>query len=391
MTRTSIRAQRERISPTEDRHAIGRIASELVIEHGPKMMLDAIEFSSNPADAEDAYQRSLVILLTKAPTTDRDELVPWMRTVVRREALAISNRHHQKDVVLDDEFAGSIVDHGQSPERIAESFADLERGAEALGYLSPDQLTCMLAQNDGLEYEEIAARTGFSRRKVSRCLHHGRLAFARKVDEIASGSECERMESLLHRLIDGDADAAIEVRPHLRHCLACRARLRSYETAPQRLAVLVPPVLVASSSKSSGLATRAASWWQAIGERIAPYAIGADRWVEAGVVKKAGIVAVLATATAGTGAVVKQTSEAVRESERRVTPARAVGAARPPQLVDALEVQRPVVRPKSKPKRKAAPVRARSAPSPAPPATAARPSAVDDGSAEFLPETWGAE
>ena len=373
----------------DDDFALRELAVADVDVHG--LADDAIEFSSNPADAEDAYQRSLVILLTKAPTTDRDELVPWMRTVVRREALAISNRHHQKDVALDDEFAGSIVDHGQSPERIAESFADLERGAEALGHLSPDQLTCMLAQNDGLEYEEIAERTGFSRRKVSRCLHHGRLAFARKVDEIASGSECERMEPLLHRLIDGDADAAIEVRPHIRHCLACRARLRSYETAPKRLAVLVPSVVVVASQQPSGLIARMASWWQTVGERVAQYAIGADRWVEAGVVKKAGIIAVLATATAGTGVVVKQTSDAVRESERRVTARPATDRGRPPELVDTLQTRPTSVRPQTKRKHHTARTQVQAPPLRALPATAAPAEPVDDGSMEFSPETRGAE
>jgi hypothetical protein len=37
-----------------------------------------------PKDAEDAYQRGLEILLTKAPTTREEELVPWLKTVVLR-------------------------------------------------------------------------------------------------------------------------------------------------------------------------------------------------------------------------------------------------------------------------------------------------------------------
>ena len=39
---------------------------------------------ATPEDAEDACQRGLEILLTKAPTTSEDELIPWLKTMVIR-------------------------------------------------------------------------------------------------------------------------------------------------------------------------------------------------------------------------------------------------------------------------------------------------------------------
>src|SRR3954451_7774640 len=59
-------------------------ALELLSRHSAGLLATARRYSSTPEDAEDAYQRGLEILLTKAPTTSEDELVPWLKTVVIR-------------------------------------------------------------------------------------------------------------------------------------------------------------------------------------------------------------------------------------------------------------------------------------------------------------------
>lgn len=392
MNPSASRARRAHNPNTPDRFEINEVASDLVVKYGGMMLKDAIEFSANPSDAEDAYQRSVEILLTKAPTTDPNELVPWLRTVVRREARDISRRNYKADVPLADADPDTFPDSGPSPESRAESYAALEIGAEAIGKLTPDQIKCVLAQNEGLEYEEIAEATGFSRRKVSRCLERARVAFAHNVEAIAAGSECERIEPLLHRLIEGDSDAAISARPHLRHCLACRARLREYENAPRRIAVLIPPVLVLAGRPSTSAMSKIADWWSSIGDRISIHMFGADRWVEASGVKKVGVVAALASATIGGGA-------AVHEIEQRPhsTPVPAVAAdspgARPTgpaQLFDEVTVTKPRHRSLHRRRQKSVPV---GTDQPAAPVqTAPEPQApVDDGSAEFLPEARGTE
>jgi anti-sigma factor RsiW len=59
-------------------------------------------------------------------------------------------------------------------------------------------------------------------------LAEGRKAFLERVAGIESGAECERLAPLLSKLADGEAVAEdlAALRPHLRTCLACRARLR---------------------------------------------------------------------------------------------------------------------------------------------------------------------
>ena len=73
---------------------------------------------------------------------------------------------------------------------------------------------------------------------------------------IEGGIECARLAPLLSALADGEADAqALAVlRPHMKTCLSCRARLREFRAAPARVAALLPPaVLLTSDAERGGL------------------------------------------------------------------------------------------------------------------------------------------
>lgn len=391
MNPSTLRTRRATNFRNLDRLELDRVATDLVVKYGSLILQDATRYSVNASDAEDAYQRSLEILLTKAPTTDPDQLVPWLRTVVRNEALAIARSRHNTHQEFKPEHADAASPEALPTDDVVESLADLERGAEALKHLSEDQVTCLIAQSAGMSYDEIVAMTGFTRRKVTRCIENGRHAFTRKVDAIASGTECERMEPLIHKLLDGDADAAINLRPHLRHCIACRARLRAYDSAPRNVAALFPPSLVVVGYPHPGFFARIADWCQAMGDRVAMHLLGAEKWAEASGAKKVAIVATVATATAGGGAAVHSTVDQDRNERSNVaTEVRSAAAAPVEQLVDPIEGAKPApshVRKrarKKKAKREAAPV---AQPQPVVPSTPAETNTeVDDGSAEFLPE-----
>jgi DNA-directed RNA polymerase specialized sigma24 family protein len=66
-----------------------RAAVELVAREDVELRRTARRFSLCEDDAEDAYQRALEILLTKAPSDRPQELIRWTKTVVKHEALEI--------------------------------------------------------------------------------------------------------------------------------------------------------------------------------------------------------------------------------------------------------------------------------------------------------------
>src|SRR5207249_1642173 len=123
-------------------------------------------------------------------------------------------------------------------------------------------------------YGEICEVTGWTYTKVNRCLSEGRRSFVERVVSIETGAECERFAPLLSALADGEAraDDLARLRPHLRGCSACRARLRDYREAPACVAAVAPLGLFASlwaalrdagSDALGGLSQRveAASGW----------------------------------------------------------------------------------------------------------------------------------
>ena len=224
------------------RREIDPVAFDLIARRGPEILASARRWSSTLEDAEDAYQRGLEILLTKAPTTAEDELVPWLKTVVKHEALAVRRQRERAAPVTDDGEPTEPASSAAATHDQAERYERLRLGAEALRRLKPQEVRCLLLRAEGHSYEQICEITGWTYTKVNRCLSEGRRAFFALVDGIETGAECERLRPLLSAMADGEAGAEElqALRPHLKTCLTCRARLREYRDAPGRVAALVP-------------------------------------------------------------------------------------------------------------------------------------------------------
>ena len=169
--------------------------------------------------------------------------------MVKHEAFALRRQRERHSPVTDDgelrdRPAPAAVTHEQ-----AERLERLRQGAEALGHLKPHEIRALVLKAEGFSYREICAMTGWSYTKVNRLLTEGRRAFLRRVSGIQRGADCARYEPLLSALADGEASAddLAALRPHMQTCLSCRAALREFRAAPQRVAGVLPPaVLVAA-------------------------------------------------------------------------------------------------------------------------------------------------
>ena len=283
----------------------------IVRRHGSSVMATARRYSATPEDAEDAYQRGLEILLTKAPTTDEDELVPWLRTVIKHEAFALRRQRERHSPVSDD---GELVDSGTAPGAThdqAERMERLHHGAEAIGRLKPQELRALLLKAEGYSYQEICEITGWTYTKVNRCLTEGRQAFSERLEEIHAGAECERLAVHLSALADGEAKAAeiALLRPHLRTCLTCRTRLREYRTAPARVAALAGPLALAADH-GGGLRGLLESLVGSAQHKVAALGERAHAAAELAAGQKVAAVAASAAALAGGGTAVEHLTTA---------------------------------------------------------------------------------
>jgi RNA polymerase sigma factor (sigma-70 family) len=242
------RKQRRVPSPADEQRRKAAIA--LIERYDARLRRTARRNSLCAADAEDAYQRALEILLEKAPDVEAQRLVRWMHTVTRHEAYAVrrqrerlltSNRTQTADgteIDTIDLFASDAPE----PDVGAERSERTRRGYEALSALKPQEIRALTLKAEGYSYEEIGEITGFSRTKINRCMVEGRKHFLRKFAEIEEGVRCDELTPSLSAFADGELDEEAR-RPlvnHLEGCAHCRAKLRDYRSAPRKILSLAP-------------------------------------------------------------------------------------------------------------------------------------------------------
>ncbi|HEX6688423.1 MAG TPA: sigma-70 family RNA polymerase sigma factor [Solirubrobacterales bacterium] len=252
-----------------------RAAVELIAREDAELRRTARRYSLCEDDAEDAYQRALEILLVKAPSARPRELIRWMKTVVKHEALAVRG-NRERLLGVDDDGApdriARIAAGSAGPSERLEQRERIARSREALLALKPAELRSLTLLAAGYSYAEIGEVTGFSRTKVNRCLAEGRERFRHLLTRSEDGTRCTELLPLLSAFCDGEASAEDEaaVREHLRACAACRAALRSYRTTPASVAALAPALPIWRS-----LPARVQEFFAGLHSRL-PWAGGAD-------------------------------------------------------------------------------------------------------------------
>jgi RNA polymerase sigma factor (sigma-70 family) len=241
----------ERAAPARSAEvARKRSAVELFARHEVTLRRTARRYSICADDADEALQRSLEILLTKAPSDDPRELIRWTQTVVKHEALAV---RRERERILSGPAAAAAEEGREDwvallpcgadgPAERAERREAMARSREALQTLKPQELRALSLLAEGYSYAEIGQITGFSRTKINRCLAEGRERFRNFLTRSEDGSRCAEMGPLLSAFCDGEVGPAeaTALREHLRACAGCRATLRSYRAAPRAAAALAP-------------------------------------------------------------------------------------------------------------------------------------------------------
>ncbi len=224
-----------------------RAAVEMIARYEGALRRTARRYSFDAEDADDAYQRALEIVLTKAPTTDLRELIRWTQTVTKHEALAVRRGRekllgYQRRKEGAEDPVALIPAAGDGPDKQVERREDVARSREALQALKPAELRALGLLAEGYSYVEIGERTGWSQTKINRLLAEGRASFRTLISSSEDGSRCRELGPLLSAFCDGEAGPreATAVREHLRACAHCRATMRTYRAAPRIAAALLP-------------------------------------------------------------------------------------------------------------------------------------------------------
>ncbi len=303
---------------------------QLASKHAPSMLAVARRYSLCADDAHDACQRALEILLPRADSLDPAGAPAWLRTVVKHEALAIRAARRRIVGPAEVDLDGTEARDLEPADERALDAERIGRSAEALSRLKPQEVRALVLKAQGYSYREIAEITNWTYTKVNRCLTEGRRAFFDRYAEIEEGRECVRWAPALSALADGEASAedVAALRPHLRHCPACRASLREFRTAPTAVAALAGPAALAvpaapvpdpldGDGDGPSLVARA---WDAVAgglhERVVLSSHKLHAGIEAVSAGKVAAVAASATALAGGGAAALHREAAPRSPVR---------------------------------------------------------------------------
>jgi RNA polymerase sigma factor (sigma-70 family) len=234
-------------------------AAAVMAAHGRTLLRVAHHWSLCHDDALDAYQRALEIFLRRVDSVDPATEAAWLKVVVKHEALAI--RRARQESVTGDEVdldARAPAEQRSVEEQIAGG-ERVSRSAEALRALKPDEARALMLKAQGLSYSEIGERCGWTYTKVNRAITEGRRRFMDAYAAIESGDECQRFAPVLAALAAGTATSAqiVEIRPHLRHCTACRATVRELHISLlKRVKLLLPPFLLGGRRGEPDLAEK---------------------------------------------------------------------------------------------------------------------------------------
>jgi RNA polymerase sigma factor (sigma-70 family) len=288
-------------------------ALALVQQHAGELLRFAGRFSHCADDAHDAYQRAIEILVRRLRSEPPTQPLPWIRTVLRHEALAIRAEREQLVGRVEVELDRHEDRHVADPAEQAVGHERLRHTAEALRRLKPQEVTALVLRAEGLSYREICTRTGWTYTRTNRAVTEGRRALLERLGAIESGAECARWLPLLSALADGEATAAdlAELRLHLRSCPACRATLRDCHAAPAHVAALVPAALLPLAVASDGtLAGHVELSLHGLLERATLLAARMQGAFEAMPGAKLAAVAASTAALAGGGAAIEQAAQA---------------------------------------------------------------------------------
>lgn len=244
----TIGAERETLRPKSGDDATRkRVAVETYAQNETTLRRTARRYSLCGDDVEEALQRSLEILLRKAPSDDPLELIKWLQTVVKHEALAV-RRERERELAgpaaapSDEDWVALLPAPANGPAEQVERREEIARSREALQALKPQELRALTLFGEGYSYAEIGEITNWSHTKINRCLAEGRERFRKLIAHSEAGGRCAELQPLLSSFCDGKASPqeVAELREHLRACAHCRATLRAYRLAPKAAAALVP-------------------------------------------------------------------------------------------------------------------------------------------------------
>lgn len=260
------------LSPTPPTDDERRAAACTAMAAAPGLIRFASRYTRSLHDAEDAYQRTMEIALTRAPVTEPRRFMAWLHTVLRNEALAVAGARRRDGPSADadvTEVYENQLEDAVAVDALAEWRERYRSIQDGLAGLTEAQRVCLILQTAGATYTRIHEITGFSLRKVERSVLEGRKGLAAWEVRLSSGEACARLDAAIERVASAEASSKDRrvVSRHVRHCGHCRALLRRRRESNEWLAGLAPIALLGGDALAGAPdPTPAIAWWERVAD-----------------------------------------------------------------------------------------------------------------------------
>jgi RNA polymerase sigma factor (sigma-70 family) len=137
--------------------------------------------TGSAAVAEEALQEAFISFLRSFDPGSGAPPLAWLTTTLKRECWARRgeklDRRVGPEAGCGDADLSALVDSIPAPGRsLEERLAERDQARRQLARLKPDERTSLGLLAAGFSYKEIAARRGWTRTKVNRCVSEGRAA-----------------------------------------------------------------------------------------------------------------------------------------------------------------------------------------------------------------------
>jgi RNA polymerase sigma factor (sigma-70 family) len=246
---------------------------------------------SNPQDAQDALQNTMVKVLRALPGEEREiQLKPWLYRIARNESVeTLRKRRDSAELEPHQAITSGITETAEVRERLRALLSDLEELPER------QRAALVMRELSGLDFDQIGVAFGSSAAVARQTLYEARLSLR----QLEGGREM-RCADVTRELSDADGRVTRrrEIRAHLRSCANCRAFHDDIAKRRENLAALAPlPLAAATGVLHAILGSQAGGIGSAAGSSGLAGTVGAGAGkavATSAIVKSAATVAVVA-------------------------------------------------------------------------------------------------
>jgi RNA polymerase sigma factor (sigma-70 family) len=201
---------------------------------------------SNPQDAQDALQNTMLKVLRGLPGEEREiKLKPWLYRIARNEAVEILRRRRDSVELEPQQIpVAAVTETAETRDRLRTLLADLEQLPER------QRAALVLRELSGLDFDQIGASFDTSAAVARQTLYEARLSLR----QLEAGREMS-CDEVMRELSDADGRVTRrrEIRAHLRSCPDCRAFRDEISRRHEDLAALAPLPVAASAGLLHGV------------------------------------------------------------------------------------------------------------------------------------------